>query len=81
MIGRQHPVFGFIYLDALDYNKVYSRLLTMRDNDLKNGINESGFPTGFESWCKDHLKELCAQTIKAIRNQACMPALPKAEHF
>ena len=62
MIGRQHPVFGFIYLDALDYNKVYSRLLTMRDNDLKNGINESGFPTGFESWCKDHLKELCAQS-------------------
>ena len=48
MIGRQHLVFGFIYLDALDYNKVYSRLLTMRDNDLKNGINESGFPTGFE---------------------------------
>ena len=43
MIERQHPVFGFIYLDALDYNKVYSRLLIMRDNDLKNGINESGF--------------------------------------
>ena len=62
MIGRQHPVFGFIYLDALDYNKVYSRLLTMRDNELKNGINESGFTIGFESWCKDHLKELWAQS-------------------
>ena len=34
----------------------------MRDNDLKNGINESGFPSGFESWCKDNLKELCAQS-------------------
>ena len=56
MIGRQHPVFGFIYLDALDYNKVYSRLLTMRDNDLKNGINESGFPTGFEDWAKEKEK-------------------------
>ena len=62
MIGRQHPVFGFIYLDALDYNKVYSRLLTMRDNDLKNGINESGFPTEFECLCNENLKELCAQT-------------------
>lgn len=62
MIGRQHPVFGFIYLDALDYNKVYSRLLTMRDNDLKNGKNESGFPTGFEDWAKEHLKELCQQS-------------------
>ena len=62
MIGRQHPVFGFIYLDALDYNKVYSRLLTMRDNDLKNGINESWFPTSFESWYKENLKELCSQT-------------------
>tara|TARA_A200000113_G_C8727945_1_gene310590 strand:+ start:188 stop:316 length:129 start_codon:yes stop_codon:yes gene_type:complete len=38
MIGRQQPVYGFIYLDALDYNKVYSRLINMRDQDLKNGI-------------------------------------------
>ena len=34
----------------------------MRDIDLKNGINESGFPTGLERWCKEHLKELCAQS-------------------
>ena len=34
----------------------------MRDNDLKNGINESGFPTLFEDWCKENLKELLAQS-------------------
>ena len=56
MIGRQNPVFGFIYLDALDYKKVYFRLLTMRDNDLKNGINIKWISNCFESWCKDHLK-------------------------
>ena len=43
MIGRQHPVFGFIYLDALDYNKVYSRLLTIRDNDLKMELMNQDF--------------------------------------
>ena len=48
MIGRQHPFYGFIYLDALDYKKVYSRLITMKDQDLKNGINQSVFPTSFE---------------------------------
>tara|TARA_Y100001978_G_scaffold188348_1_gene189680 strand:+ start:47 stop:229 length:183 start_codon:yes stop_codon:yes gene_type:complete len=50
IIGKQQTVFGFIYLDALDYNKVYSRLKTMRNKNLKNGIDQSGFPTGFESW-------------------------------
>ena len=34
----------------------------MQDIDLKNGINESGFPNGFESCCKEHLKELCAKS-------------------
>ena len=34
----------------------------MRDKDLKNGINESGFPSGFESWYKENLKELFGQT-------------------
>tara|TARA_B100000212_G_scaffold333276_1_gene302550 strand:- start:439 stop:660 length:222 start_codon:yes stop_codon:yes gene_type:complete len=62
IIGKQQPVFGFIYLEALDYNKVFSRLLTMRDKNIKNGLNESGFSTGFESWCKEYLKELCAQS-------------------
>ena len=62
MIGRQHPVFGFIYLDALDYNKVNSRLLTMGDIDLQNGINESGFPTGLRKLVQRTLKELSAQS-------------------
>ena len=61
MIGRQHPFYGFIYLDALDYKKVYSRLITMKDQDLKNGINQSVFPTSFEDQCKDHVKELVNQ--------------------
>ena len=52
IIGKEQPIFGFIYFDAFDYNKVYSRLLTMRDKNLKNGVNVSGFPAGFESWCK-----------------------------
>ena len=34
----------------------------MKDNDLKNGINESGFPNGFEDWAEEHLKELCQQS-------------------
>ena len=46
----------------MDYNKVYSRFLTMRNNELKNWINQSGFPTSFEIWCKENLKELCAQS-------------------
>ena len=34
----------------------------MRDNDSKKVINQSGFPTGFETWCKEYLKELCAHS-------------------
>ena len=33
----------------------------MRNKNLKNGIDESGLPTGFENWLKGYLKELCAQ--------------------
>ena len=52
MIGRQRPVYGFIYLDALDYNKFYSRLINMKDQDLENGINQSGFPSGLKLGAK-----------------------------
>lgn len=34
----------------------------MRDIELKNGKIESGFPTGFKSRCKEHLKELWVQS-------------------
>ena len=37
----------WIHLDSLEYNKVYSGFLTMRNNELKNEINQSGFPSSF----------------------------------
>ena len=46
----------------MGHNKVYSRFLTIRDNDSKKVINQSGFPTGFETWFKEYLKELCAHS-------------------
>ena len=33
----------------------------MRDQDLKNGDNSSGFPSGFPEWCKTHLEEISKQ--------------------
>ena len=33
----------------------------MRDADLKNGDNSSGFPSGFPEWCKTHLEEISKQ--------------------
>ena len=33
----------------------------MRDADLKNGDNSSGFPSGFPEWCKTHLEEIAKQ--------------------
>ena len=61
MIGRQHIACGFINLDALDSNKVYISLLTMRDNELKNGINK----TVFASTLKLQLK-YCLLFLKVI---------------
>ena len=59
--ARQHPVYGWLFLEPDDYRKVYNQLIQMRDQDLKNGDNSSGFPSGFPEWCKTHLEEISKQ--------------------
>ena len=59
--ARQHPYYGWLFLEPDDYRKVYNQLIQMRDQDLKNGDNSSGFPSGFPDWCKTHLEELSKQ--------------------
>ena len=59
--ARQHPYYGWLFLETQDYRRIYNQLIQMRDADLKKGDNSSGFPSGFAAWCEDDLKELAKQ--------------------
>ena len=59
--ARQHPFYGWLFLEPADYRRIYNQLIAMRDADLKKGDNSSGFPSGFPEWCEDDLKELAQQ--------------------
>ena len=59
--ARQHPFYGWLFLEPADYRRIYNQLIQMRDADLKKGDNSSGFPSGFAAWCEDDLKVLAKQ--------------------
>ena len=61
--ARQHPFYGFLFLEPADYRRIFNQLIAMRDADLKKGDNSSGFPSGFAEWCEDDLKELAQNDI------------------
>ena len=61
--ARQHPFYGWLFLEPADYRRIYNQLIQMRDADLKKGDNSSGFPSGFPEWCEDDLKELAQKDI------------------
>ena len=56
--ARQHPFYGWLFVEPADYRRIYNQLIQMRDADLRKGDNSSGFPSGFAEWCEDDLKEL-----------------------
>ena len=59
--ARQHPYYGWLFLEPADYRRIYNQLIQMRDADIKKGDNSSGFPSGFPEWCEDDLKELAKE--------------------
>ena len=59
--ARQHPYYGWLFLEPDDYRRIYNQLIQMRDADLKKGGNSSGFPSGFPEWCEDDIKELAKE--------------------
>ena len=61
--ARQHPFYGWLFLEPDDYRRIYNQLIQMRDEDLRKGDNSSGFPSGFEDWALSHLEELAKQPI------------------
>ena len=61
--ARQHPYYGWLFLEPDDYRRIYNQLIQMRDADLKKGDNSSGFPSGFEEWALSHLEELAKQPV------------------
>ena len=61
--ARQHPFYGWLFLEPQDYRRIYNQLIQMRDADLKKGDNSSGFPSGFEEWALGHLEELAKQPV------------------
>jgi hypothetical protein len=67
--ARQHPFYGWLFLEPADYRRIYNQLIVMRDADLKRGDNSSGFPSGFPEWCEDDLKDLAKQSIYKKRIQ------------
>ena len=67
--ARQHPYFGWLFLEPDDYRRIYNQLIIMRDADVKRGDNSSGFPSGFPVWCEEDLKELAKQTVYKKRIQ------------
>ena len=61
--ARQHPYYGFLFLEPADYRRIFNQLIAMRDADLKKGDSSSGFPSGFPEWCENDLKELAKRDI------------------
>ena len=61
--ARQHPFYGWLFLEPADYRRIYNQLIQMRDADLKKGDNSSGLPSGFEEWALSHLEELAKQPV------------------
>ena len=61
--ARQHPYYGWLFLEPQDYRHIYNQLIQMRDEDLKKGNNSSGFPSGFPAWCETNLEELAKRDI------------------
>ena len=61
--ARQHPYYGWLFLEPDDYRRIYNQLIQMRDEDLKKGDNSSGFPSEFAAWCENDLKELAKRDI------------------
>ena len=61
--ARQHPYYGWLFLEPQDYRQVYNQLIEMRDKDLKRGDNTSGFPSGFPEWAQTNLEELAKRDI------------------
>ncbi len=61
--ARQHPFYGFLFLEPADYRRIFNQLIEMRDADLRKGDNSSGFPSGFAEWCENDLKELAQKDI------------------
>ena len=61
--ARQHPYYGWLFLEPDDYRRIYNQLIQMRDADLRKGDNSSGFPSGFPEWAKTNLEELAKRDI------------------
>ena len=61
--ARQHPFYGWLFLEPEDYRRIYNQLIQMRDQDDANGNSQSGFPTGFPEWAKTNLEELAKRDI------------------
>ena len=39
--ARQHPFYGWLFLEPDDYRRIQNQLIQMRDADLKKGDNVS----------------------------------------
>ena len=40
--ARQHPYYGWLFLEPADYRRIYNQLIQMRNADIKKGDNSSG---------------------------------------
>ena len=49
--ARQHPYYGWLFLEPDDYRRIYNQLIQMRCR-FKEGDNSSGFPLVFLNGAK-----------------------------
>ena len=52
MLARPHPVFGWMYCQPRDSQRLLDRQLAFRDEELKENPEFSGMPPQFEAWCR-----------------------------
>ena len=70
LLAKLYPFFGWLHLSGDHYRICFNKLIQMRDEQMKAGTYDSGFPEGYESWAFENLKELVKIPIykKILRN-------------
>ncbi|WP_269615940.1 hypothetical protein [Prochlorococcus marinus] len=57
-LAKLHPCFSWLHLSEDHYRICFNKLIQMRDEKMKAGTYDYGFPKGYKSWAFKILKKV-----------------------